>query len=1433
MNHPPAQPLLLRVRSGVLMLSWYLATCASAGSLTGLWRFDDPGNIGLAAVGENLTFQGVLPTFSGSITDDAGNSQTGCVTTPAAAPANRIICTHGIAPNGGGNYVNEYTILADVYSPAASRSAWRCIYQTNQSNSNDGDYWIRNSDDKIGVGDLGYSTTAITDTQWIRLVVTFKLGLGPVVAYVNGTPWHTHNTPALDGRFALDPTVLFFSDENSENAPMSVGILAIWDGALTADEVAILGGPGAPVPLNLDPFPGSPKNLNVAINQQNATASLTWTAAAADFAATGVRVFRNGMQIAELPLTASNHTDTLPGGATIQEFTYQVRTYGGAVGDQVSPLTVQTVWNPGGLAANLVAYYRFEGDYADSAPDGTPHDGTPAAAPRMIADGKVGRGLEFNDMAAPHQMVNLGSPTAFQFGASQDFAVSFWLKHPFDAAASHTAFGGNDGNGTVIGNKNWLSGVNPGWTISLKSDGGLTFNVGSGSSRKDVTIGVREGTNAISDGFWHHVVVSCDRDGLATCYLDGRNVGTVSIAGLGSVDTGLPTVIGADGTLGANPYWLGATLDEVAIWRRVLTPDDVSVIRQRGLTGQTVTGTTIVDSDQDGLPDGWEIANFGSLSQSGADDFDQDGLDNRSEYAAATSPVVSQPDPHVRICLIPLPGGLPGQTTPCITYRRAKIALTNMKYEVEHSADLLTWTSGTGLLPSGAPVSMDATTEEVSVYGSAAIASVRRQFRVRFSQQYQGATAANMVPKVEYTASGTLVSWETAEAAPTILEYGPNRTLTNRYEDWTLTTLHQVLLPNLSAGDDLAAVVISIVNGVEMRSETFATETASNYAPAKIPDQSGFVTGGNYAARAAAILTQTGIRKGHALDVGCGHGKLAYELVRQSDGLVITCLETDPALAQQAKTFLSQRGVYGSRVRVMQVASLTSGIRFRKGTFNLICSAANLEGRLDAAQSTALSTVMQDYLAPGRGKTYFDFAGTPAVAQRTALSYAGKWTTNYADNGNTSATDETLNGGLKAADLATQWVGRPDAGSNVERQVRAHIPLAAAGRFFCPCDDEIVAVESRNGFILWSKQLPGFNRFNMMRDGGNMVCDDQGLYVALQGKCHFLDGDTGETTHRYEAPTGPRSDFNYHWGWVARNGTQLLGTSVKDDAFYTSHWGWDNWFDYESGYGTDQVCADVIFARDQANGTLLWQRNVGLVLNVSPALGSGSLFFLESRNAALPAGTSRRLGMAALKTNLYLVSVNPATGSLNWEKPLAISGGTPTVVLQYSNNRLLLTTAEGSTDKFYLYAFDPATGNQVWTANHSWAKADHGGCTQHAVIVDDKVWLEPKCYHLQTGALLTGTTGIPTMPGRPACATWAGGKNILLYRGPAGRIQYGGNVNMWNPAANLTTGWSRIRTSCWISAIPADGMILSKEGGGGCSCGAWMETSAGFAPVNP
>lgn len=50
------------------------------------------------------------------------------------------------------------------------------------------------------------------------------------------------------------------------------------------------------------------------------------------------------------------------------------------------------------------------------------------------------------------------------------------------------------------------------------------------------------------------------------------------------------------------------------------------------------------DSDMDGLPDGWEMFQFETLSHDGSQDFDEDLISNFDEYAIGSNPLL-QPDP--------------------------------------------------------------------------------------------------------------------------------------------------------------------------------------------------------------------------------------------------------------------------------------------------------------------------------------------------------------------------------------------------------------------------------------------------------------------------------------------------------------------------------------------------------------------------------------------------------------------------------------------------------------------------------------------------------------------------------------------------------------------------------------------------------------------
>ena len=102
-------------------------------------------------------------------------------------------------------------------------------------------------------------------------------------------------------------------------------------------------------------------------------------------------------------------------------------------------------------------------------------------------------------------------------------------------------------------------------------------------------------------------------------------------------------------------------------------------------------------------------------------------------------------------------------------------------------------------------------------------------------------------------------------------------------------------------------------------------------------------------------------------------------------------------------------------------------------------------------------------------------------------------------------------------------------------------------------------------------------------------------------------------------------------------------------------------------------------------------------------------------------------------------------------------------------------------------------------------------------IVGYRIFLRPDVLSLKDGSVLP-----EKMPDGHGCGTYSCTANAIIYHAQT--------VTMWNAETNVKSTWPRLRPDCWLSTIPANGMLLSQEGGGGCSCGSWMETSLGFMP---
>ena len=149
---------------------------------------------------------------------------------------------HGIAPNGGGNRLNQYSLVYDVYFTGGG-NGWPSL--ANLDTSGDGDVFWRRGDGGLGQGGGGYEPVdpgvKVNANTWHRVVLALDLASGLYEKYVDGVYHSKQNNGGLDGRQAAKDTIWLFNDNDGENGEAFVSSIAVYDRKLTADEATILG----------------------------------------------------------------------------------------------------------------------------------------------------------------------------------------------------------------------------------------------------------------------------------------------------------------------------------------------------------------------------------------------------------------------------------------------------------------------------------------------------------------------------------------------------------------------------------------------------------------------------------------------------------------------------------------------------------------------------------------------------------------------------------------------------------------------------------------------------------------------------------------------------------------------------------------------------------------------------------------------------------------------------------------------------------------------------------------------------------------------------------------------------------------------------------------------------------------------------------------
>lgn len=196
----------------------------------------------------------------------------------------------------------------------------------------------------------------------------------------------------------------------------------------------------------------------------------------------------------------------------------------------------------------------------------------------------------FGDGSLKNQYGRVATHADFDFDSTKSFSIEVWTK----------AVQNWDSDPSILSDKAWTSGGNPGWVISADAGRNHTwkFNLADEyRNRIDINMN-NDSLSNLNDNKWHHLAVTVDQvNKLAMAYTDGRFIRATPMTELhGSVRGRNPNAMAEfypicflqDGTQNypdANAY--AGYVDEVRIWRDVVL-DSLTI---RAWKGKSVTSS--------------------------------------------------------------------------------------------------------------------------------------------------------------------------------------------------------------------------------------------------------------------------------------------------------------------------------------------------------------------------------------------------------------------------------------------------------------------------------------------------------------------------------------------------------------------------------------------------------------------------------------------------------------------------------------------------------------------------------------------------------------------------------------------------------------------------------------------------------------------------
>ena len=234
------------------------------------------------------------------------------------------------------------------------------------------------------------------------------------------------------------------------------------------------------------------------------------------------------------------------------------------------------------IVDGLVEYWELDGDY--NAGVDASHAGslvTTGAGSGTFVTGKFGSAIDLSNSGGNQAYISVGGDENDMDFAGGNMSFSAWYTTESLYTNWQTLAGKGEGNG---------------WRIARAggSGNGMTF-----SGRKPHNFAAQTDDQS---GGWHHLVTTVEGGIRTDMYVDGELVGS-DTSGYALQDRANAMQIGGNPDA-ANRGWNG-NIDDVAVWDRVLTADEVSSIYNGG------DGASIGSLTGSGVPEPSSIALLG------------------------------------------------------------------------------------------------------------------------------------------------------------------------------------------------------------------------------------------------------------------------------------------------------------------------------------------------------------------------------------------------------------------------------------------------------------------------------------------------------------------------------------------------------------------------------------------------------------------------------------------------------------------------------------------------------------------------------------------------------------------------------------------------------------------------------------------------------